>query len=271
MRKGYIILLAAAVAAIIVAVALTRRAVLSNAAAQEDRLRAELRGLQAQLASKAETPKAAPAEPAPREPHAHAAPPQAPAESAAEAEAVARLRASLADANSAVARLDLRVQELETEVAKLRVDNQRLTASEADLNENLSSANRAIEAQRRELNAKSDRLAQLEAATQRLRDEATARNRRASEFGQLSAQLQEINRRRENFLSSIVRRYKEVNEQYRSMTAVLDSRRQVDASPEPIADVGRIQNAISQAEDDLRQLNSLTAQAVVLEKKLAAK
>ena len=231
-------------------------------------LRQENERLRGQLAAAIRPEPAPPRETEPaRAAPAPAVEPHVPAPDAHQ-QALANLRASLADANAAVGRLEFRVQELEDQVQKLAVDNKRLAASETDLNDNLSSANRAIEAQRKELNTKAERLAQLEASTQTLRQQAAGATQKSAQITRLSADLQALDRRRENYLSSILRRYKDITEQYRTFAAAFDDRRTPDAPHTGGPDMGRLQNAITQAEDDLRQLGTLSAQIQALQTKI---
>jgi hypothetical protein len=51
----------------------------------------------------------------------------------------------------------------------------------------------------------------------------------------------------------------------------MENRPDSEAPPVSNADLARIQTAINMAEDDLRQVNSLTAQALRLQKRLAGK
>ncbi|PYT26861.1 MAG: hypothetical protein DMG58_21550, partial [Acidobacteria bacterium] len=64
---------------------------------------------------------------------------------------------------------------------------------------------------------------------------------------------------------------REITEQYRAMSGVMASRRDRDVAPVGTTEIARIQNAISQAEEDLKQIDALNAQASRLEKKLPAK
>jgi hypothetical protein len=73
------------------------------------------------------------------------------------------------------------------------------------------------------------------------------------------------------YLNNILRRYREITEQYRAMSGVLDSRRDREAAPVRSTEIGRIQNAIALAEEDLKQIDALNAQAARIEKKLPSK
>jgi hypothetical protein len=87
----------------------------------------------------------------------------------------------------------------------------------------------------------------------------------------VTASLQSLDRRRDAHLTSITRRYRDITGQFRTMSAMLDSTRDGSSSAFSDAALMRIQNAISLADDDLRQLNELNAQASQLEKKLVNK
>jgi DNA repair exonuclease SbcCD ATPase subunit len=231
-------------------------------ARENEELRAQteaLRGLPA-----AESPALEPAAPAAsRPPEARPAPPD-------QAALLERLKNDLAEANSALAQFEIRLEEQRLEAQRLSVDNKRLSASETDLNDSLASANRLISALQNEMKSRNDRVIQLEVANRKLREQNLADAGKLSQLGQFSTELQELQRRRETLLSAILRRYRDVTDQYRALTAALENRSHEGAAL-PGADLSRIQNAIALAEDDLRQLNTLNAQAVRLEKKLAAR
>ena len=82
------------------------------------------------------------------------------------------------------------------------------------------------------------------------------------------ASLQSLERRRDGYLTSIIRRYRDVTSQFRAMSGMIDSARDGNSSAFNDAALLRIQNAISLADDDLRQLNELNAQISQLDKKL---
>ena len=150
------------------------------------------------------------------------------------------------------------------------MDNKRLSASEADLTPNLAAANQAVDALQKELKSRSDRVTQIEIAYQKLRDQSGASAKKMEQVQQLVAELQDIHQRREVYLNNILRRYKQITEQYRSISGVLESQR-TDAPAAGSADLARIQDSIAMAEDDLRQLTNLNAQALRLQKKIAGK
>ena len=184
--------------------------------------------------------------------------------------AIARLKLNLADANASITRLQSRVDEADAQIQNLTVENKRLTGSEADLKENLAAANQAVDALQRELKSSRDRVTQVEIAYQKLRDQSSGDAQKLAQIQKYAAQLQDIYQRHEGYLNSILRRYKGITEQYRSMSGVLQAQR-TDAPAAGSTDLARIQDSIAMAEEDLRQLNNLNAQARLIQKKMAAK
>lgn len=229
---------------------------------------AQLRQRVANLTRAAAVPAAAPAQPAAESPRAPRA--AKPAANPEDAIAIQRLQLSLADANASIARLESRVDQAEAQVQNLTVDNQRLVASEADLKGNLSAANQVVDALEKELKSSRERVTQVEIAYQKLRDQSGTDARKLSEIQQLAADLQDIHKRREVYLNGILRRYRQITEQYRSLSGVMQAQR-TDAPAAGSADLARIQDSIAMAEEDLRQLNNLNAQALLIQKKMAAK
>jgi chromosome segregation ATPase len=181
---------------------------------------------------------------------------------------IERLKAELAQATSSISQLENRILDLGSQVQTVSVENKRLAASEADLNENLAGANRIVEAMQRELKSKTDRLVQLEVFNKKLREQSTSDEKKLSGQVEVIRDLQELQRRRETYLNSMLRRYRDVTDQYRALAGVLEDRRQSDAPATSSIDLARIQNTISMAEEDLRLINSLTAQEARLQRQL---
>jgi len=228
-----------------------------------------LRGRVAELARAGAVPAGAPA-PAPATEAPHGPRPLKPAINPEDAIAIQRLKLSLADANASIARLESRADEAEAQLQNLRLDNQRLAGSEADLKENLAAANQAVDALQKELKSSRDRVSQVEIDYQKLRGQSGGDAQKIAQLQQLATELQGIHQRREVYLNSILRRYKQITEQYRSMSGVLQAQR-TDAPAAGSADLARIQDSIAMAEEDLRQLNNLNAQALLIQKKMAGK
>jgi len=182
---------------------------------------------------------------------------------------IEQLRGSLAEAKMVNAELQARIEKLDNQVLSLMADRQRLSSAEAELGEKLAAANHSLEAAIRDLKAREERLSQAEASNRRLREDSAAIARRAAELAKTAAEIDDLNRRRENYLASILARYREVTELYRSLGASVDRRRSGD-SPLPAVELSRVYEAVSMAEEDLKQLRALNAQAARIQKKLAA-
>jgi chromosome segregation ATPase len=238
---------------------------------RQTRQNQDLRGELDQLRRAQPAPAPAPLPPA----ATRAAQPNAPATggdalAAAEQQAV-RMRDALGQSSAEVARLQSRVSELQTGIENATEENRRLASAAEDLKRSLADANQTIETIRAELKSNSGRMAQIESANAKLKEEAAASGQSAAQFKQTSSDLEGLFRRREMYLNNILRRYREITEQYRAMSGVLDSRRDREAAPVRSTEIGRIQNAIALAEEDLKQIDALNAQASRLEKKLPAK
>ena len=228
------------------------------------RKRADILALQAVpvVAPPAAEPPAAQGRSAPRQPK--------PGENPEDLIAIQRLELSLVDANASIARLQSRLDEAEAKIQDLAVDNKRLAASEADLTPSLATANQTVDVLQKELTGLRDHSTQIEIAYQKLRDQTGTDAQKLAQLQQLAAEMLEIQQRRETYLNSIVRRYKQITEQYRSLAGVLQD--QSTGTPEAgSTEMARIQDAISLAEEDLRQLSNLDAQALRIQKKMAGK
>ncbi len=158
----------------------------------------------------------------------------------------------------------------EREKALASVD-ERCQKEQADWQSQLDALKQELDSAQAELQASRQRLAALEADNAKLKSDSSAGTARAAELTRVVADLQELESRRDAHLTSIMRRYRDVTSQFRAMSGMLDSSRDPNSSPFSDAALSRIQNAISAADDDLRQLSELNAQARQLEKKLGKK
>ena len=177
------------------------------------------------------------------------------------------LQTRYAALQASVTSLQNRVGELEGTVEKLNAENKRLASSESDLKDQLSSTQRVVQAMDSELKSKSDRVASLESQLRKMRDETSGADRRLAQVAAVAAELEDVNRRRENFLNSLNRRYRDVTEQLRALVLRMDTQRD-NAGSFGASDVSRISSAVQSADDDLRQLASLNTQAQRIAAKL---
>jgi hypothetical protein len=129
-----------------------------------------------------------------------------------------------------------------------------------------------LESTQAELQGSRQRLTALQADNAKLRADASAGAAQAAELARTVAALQDLESRREALLTSIMRRYRDITSQFQAMSGMLGSSRDSNStSPLTDAALTRIRDAVSSANDDLRQLSELNAQARQLENKLAKK
>jgi len=192
------------------------------------------------------------------------------AEMAARLESVrmlSQMKDQLSAAKTSIAELQNRVQELESISSRTEEENKRLAQEETDLKENLAGANRVVEAMRTELKGKTDRLVALETASRKTADDLKAANDKIGKVTGWARDLEDLNRRREVYLNNLMRRYRDLTDQMRALTIRLDNPQET-AHGSPAADLPRLQNIVSLAEEDLRQLSSLNSQAARLVQKM---
>ena len=158
------------------------------------------------------------------------------------------------------------LRELEAKFDGVTQEAAKIRASEAELREQMSLVQRDGDAAKTAAQGRQAAFRDLELANQQVRrqlSEATQGNGRRKQAG---VELDEIERRRESYLTNILGRYREATELFRAMSLRLDNPR--DASSPLNNDLSRIQQAIQLADEDLRQLRTLNSQAVRLQKDL---
>ena len=151
--------------------------------------------------------------------------------------------------------------EYETEVAKanaasIAAESARWQAATKDLEEKLAASNRLAEALQTQFRAASERISRLQLDTAEAKRESARAAESAAKGPAQSKAVDDLMRRRDGYIASILRRYREITDQYRTVAQRADR-------PSDLAggEVSRIQSAIALAEDDLRQIESLNAQA----------
>ena len=237
---------------------------LSRDAAENDQLRRQLRDLSA-----ARAPAATPAPIVPPTVHERGGESN---ESLATAEQRAtRLRESLVESTAQIERLDSEIAELRSRVDAANEDNHRLSATVESGKQSLADANQTLESLRNDLKTYSSRVSELEKANANAKQDTAAQKQTAEQLHQTVSDLEGIFRRRDTFVSNILVRYREITDQYRSMAGVMDTRRDRPSSAVSSPEISRIQNAIALADEDLKQVHALSAQAQRLEKKLTGR
>lgn len=196
--------------------------------------------------------------------------------SAADLEASRNLQEKLAAANEAASVARARIEEIEKQLSEMREESARLAALNRENEANAASAKLELANRDNELTRKGEQITQMEAANRKASAESGVLAQRAARQAELLKQLQELHRRRESYLNTVVSRYRDITDRYRAYASVLENRRGPEGTPGAgisIAgpELGQIQTSITLAEEDLRQLNSLSTQVAKLQKDLSAK
>lgn len=196
--------------------------------------------------------------------------------SAEDLEIIRNLEEKLEVANEVASVARARIEELEKQVSEMREESARLAALNRENEEKAASAKLELANRDNELTLKGEQIAQMEAASRKALEESGGWAQKATRQAELLKQLQELHRRRESHLNTVVSRYRDITDRYRAFASVLENRRGPEGTPGAgisIAgpELGQIQTSITLAEEDLRQLTSLSAQVAKLQKELSAK
>ena len=270
MRRGYLqfaVVLTLSVALVVSLGLLVRQS--RRLAILEQQQEAELRSLRQQLAAlRQREPQKAPAEvenPVP----------------------AGNCQATLANRNATIERLNRELGEAQASITGLQAqlsnandEREKAIASANELQQKekedwqtqLEALKQDLESAQADAQASRQRLAAIETDNAKLNNNNNVASARAIDLAQVVVQLQDLDSRREALLTSIMRRYRDITSQFRAMSGMLGSSRDSNTNS-PFTDTAltRIQSAVSSADDELRQLGDLNAQARQLEKKLAKK
>lgn len=180
---------------------------------------------------------------------------------------LALVQRQVADLTAANRELQSRAVDLQSAVDKLSAENRKLTAETDDLRDSMERTRRVVAATEAELKTKTERLVQLETALARTREENAGATAQLRSISGLLRDFEDLNRRRENTLTSLQRRYRELTDLYRSTLLAIEQQRDNPAIRQ-LPDASRIQSTVLAAEDDLRQIASLNTQAQRLAQRL---
>ncbi len=156
---------------------------------------------------------------------------------------------------SSLRELRERLSDLEAQLAQSSKERDQLTASRKEIEERLDTANRMAELLRAQGRGREERLAQAEVSAQELRKQGEENVRNLAKLGELTTQLDDLSRRRDAYLNNVLRRFREATELFRTLGLRTDD-----------PNLTRIQQAIGAADEDLRQIQALGAQAARLQK-----
>jgi methyl-accepting chemotaxis protein len=163
--------------------------------------------------------------------------------------------AKLNAAESSARELRERINDLEAKLAQAVRDTEQLTASQKDLKEQVSVATRLADSLREQSQQREERLAQAEVSSQDLRKRSEETARRLTRLSELTDQMDDVSRRRDVFLNNVLRRFREATELFRTLALRIDD-----------PNLARIQQTVMAADEDLRQVQALNAQAAKLQK-----
>lgn len=181
-----------------------------------------------------------------------------------------QLTQDLNEARANITQLQTQLAASSDEHAKaLASADERHRKEQEDWQGRLDALQKDLDSAQAESQASRERVAALEAEKAKLRSDSGASSDHAAEIRRVAASLEDLDQRRETYLTSIMRRYRDITNQFRAMSGMLDSSHDPNSGGFNSEALARIQNAISLADDDLRQLNDLNSRARQLEKKLA--
>ncbi|MBM3813379.1 MAG: hypothetical protein FJW20_17280 [Acidimicrobiia bacterium] len=216
-----------------------------------------------------------PAEPQPAQPAPEPREVSQPGAPAAGDEAARRELIKMLDAKqqqldstkAALTELQTKLAEMEGRLTTVSAEGQQLAAAEKDLRERLESSSRLADALQAEMKSRNDRLTQLQVANRDLLKRVEDTSRRLTRLASAGQEMEDINRRREVYMTGILRRYRELTDFYRNLALRVNTAEA--ATTLANVDLDRMQSAITLADEDMRQLRVLNAQAARLEKELA--
>lgn len=180
------------------------------------------------------------------------------------------LQSRLSAAENALTEAQTKLRDVEARLTAAQEQHQQaLQTQEREWRDQLQNAQRQLTTVEGNAKSREARLQELEAAQSRQQRQAAEASQRAQRLTELAGELEEIARRREAYLNTIIGRYREATDLFRALSLRLDNPR--DAGSPLNNDLSRIQAAIQHADEDLRQLRALNAQSAKLQKELASR
>jgi chromosome segregation ATPase len=153
----------------------------------------------------------------------------------------------------------------------LEASNQRYKEMQTELQTRLDQLQKELDSAQADLQSSRQRIASLQKANDQLLAANSEGSTRAAEREHILTSLQDLDRRREAYLRSIADRYRNLTNQFRTMSGMLASNRGQDSNTLSGPALDMIQNAISLTDNDLQHLSELNAKAFRLEKRLSTK
>ena len=184
-------------------------------------------------------------------------------------EVIKRLDREIAENQATIAALQGQLSATTDQNAKdLASAQEQLQKQQADAQSQLDDLQKKLDAAQGQSDIARQRVAALEADYATLKTDSAAASARSADVARIIASLQDLDARREVYLTSILRRYRDITSQFSAMSSILDSSHDPGSSACSGAALSRIQNAVSSAEDDMRQINEINERMQKLEKQL---
>lgn len=171
---------------------------------------------------------------------------------------------------SETALADLRAKwiELEQRINTLQEQDRQLRETETALRKNIDENTEQIVALQEAGRQKDARLQQHESTLKALKADSDRNARSLQRVRALSEDLEDLARRREVYITNILARYREATDSLRTLSLQIENR--TEGVSIGRTDLSRIQSAITSADEDMRQLRSLSTRSRQLQKELLA-
>lgn len=185
---------------------------------------------------------------------------------------IQKLTSELKDAKASITQLQTSLSASSDENNKaLKASEQHFKQMKTELQGRLDQLRKQLSSTQADLQNSRSRIAALQKQNDHLSAANNAGSTRTAEREHILTRLQDIDRRRESYLTTIADRYRNLTNQFRTMSGMMDSNRSHDSSAFSGPALDMIQNAISLSDNDLQHLNDLNAKAYRLEKQLSKK
>jgi chromosome segregation ATPase len=195
-------------------------------------------------------------------------------------------KAAIAKRDATIKKLTSELNEAETSITQiqtnlsaskdknekaLKTSDQRFQEMKTQLQSRLDQLQKQLNSTQEDLQNSRQRIAALQQTNDQLSAASNEGSARLAERERILSRLQDIDRSRESYLTTIADRYRNLTNQFRTMSGMMDSShgRNSGSLGGPALDM--IQNAISLTDNDLQHLSQLNAKAFRLQKQLSKK
>ena len=183
---------------------------------------------------------------------------------------IQQLTTELNEAKASVTQLQTSLSTAKDENEKaLKASGQHLHEMKTELQAQLDELQKQLSSAQTDLQNSRQRIAAQQKVNDQLSNANNAGSTRTAEREHILTSLQDIDRRRESYLTKIADRYRNLTNQFRTMSGMMDSNRNRDSSAFSGPALDMIQNAISLTDNDLQHVSELNSKAFRLEKQLS--